>query len=123
MKAALTAVCAATVYEWDEVPGSKGGPTGTEPNQYLMVSVEPRFVPANRMTAQSTVTGWRVIVRSIALKVENVERGLAEASTALNEKRLTVASKATTPIQFESFSDGGWDDNRFVVTAFYTYAH
>ena len=120
--AALDAACTAAVYEYDEVPGSNHR-AGTEPEQYLVVSVERRFNSQLRSVARTGRTGWRVAVRSTAKNIEDVERGLAQASAALNEQRLTVDAGTTTPVQFEAAEAASWDEPRYTAVATYTYAH
>lgn len=122
IKAALDAATTAGVYEYDEVPGANGN-TGAEPSKYLVVSLERRFLAANRMTAQSGVTGWRVAVRAVADTVTNTELLLSQAATALNEQRLSVGGKSTEPIQFEVANAAQWDSPRYTAVATYTYAH
>jgi hypothetical protein len=110
------------VYDYDEVPGANGN-TGTQPNIYVVVSLERRYNPNLRSTAQAGMTGWRLAVRANGRTVDEVRWALLKAAVALNENRLTVDGTSTTPIQFESDQAPLYDEGLYTAVAFYTYAH
>ena len=122
LQTALNAGCTREVYGYAGVPGTNGNP-GTKPTKYLLLNVERMYLPANRMTAQNAVTGYRASVRAIDTDENNVRVSLAQAAVVLDEKRVTVSSKSTTPIQHESSDPVAWDDVAYVATDTYTYTH
>lgn len=123
IEAALKVTVGDHVYDYGRVPGLDDN-TGTIPAQFALLAVERRFVPASRMSAQTAVSGWRVLVEVVAANYPaNVREGLADVASALNEQRLTIGDQQTTPIQHETSEaivpDGkGWYSGR----TFYTYA-
>lgn len=119
---ALDTACTKPVYGYDNVPGTNNNP-GTRPTDYLLLTVERMFIPASRMSAQSKVAGYRVTVRGVGANANNVRVSLAQAATALNEVRLTVSSKATSPIQHESSQPAEWDDPLYSALDTYTYTY
>lgn len=103
-------------YDVDEVPA-------TRPANYLEVTVSRRFGGEQRSVGSSTHGGWRALVRSVSqVSVSNARKNAEAGRVALESKRVTVSSKKSTPIQFETAdpiaADDGWWSG---VTAF-TYA-
>jgi hypothetical protein len=119
IKAALSSMTA-TVYEYDNVPGTNGNP-GSVPARFLILAVERRFGGLLRSGRTST-SGWRFSLRGVAGNVESVRMMLAEAAALVNETRLTIGGGTTTPIQFESGEAPVFDDGDYSGHDFYTYA-
>jgi hypothetical protein len=123
VKAALEAqLGAVNVYEYGTVPGSDGN-AGTLPENYVLITVERRFGGVTRMTAQRGVVGWRITARSVGMSVTNTRLTMLKVATALNEKRLTIDSDPTTPIQFEAEQAPELDSGRFSALSIYTFTH
>jgi hypothetical protein len=120
--AAVDAACSKPVYGYDNVPGTNNNP-GTTPAAYLLQTVERRFAPADRLSAQSAVTGWRITVRAVGADANSVRVSLSQAAAALNEAVLTVGGKQTTPVQHESSLPAEWDDGSYSGLDTYTYSH
>lgn len=123
VKAALTATVGANrVYDYDDLPGSNGN-AGDLPDIFVLVSIERRYNPNLNLAAMAGSTGWRVAVRSVGRTIDETRWAMFKVATALNEKRLTVAAKSTTPIQFESDQAPELDDGRFAALSLWTFAH
>jgi hypothetical protein len=122
-RTAITATLAPswTAYDYGKVPGADGNP-GTLPNIYALVSVERRYNPTLRLSAQSGAVGWRVAVRVVGRTVDEARWALSRVADALNEQRLTVGAQTTTPLQFESEQSPEPDDGRFSALTLYTYS-
>lgn len=124
VKAAVTASLAPswTTYDYGKVPGSDGN-AGTLPSIYTIASVERRFNPNLRLSANASTGGWRITVRSVGRTVDECRWAMNKVSLALNEARLTVDGRPTSPIQFESEQNPTLDDGRFSALSVWTYAH
>ncbi|MCD4535644.1 hypothetical protein LRP67_16245 [Nocardioides sp. cx-169] len=115
-------------YDYGTVPGDKNAATESLrkaklPDIFAVVSVERRYSPVLRTTAQAGSAGWRVSVRCMGRTVLEAQWAMFHASLALNERRLLVDDKHTTPLQFESDEAPAWDDARFAGLVIFTYAH
>lgn len=113
-------------YDYGEVPGDKNAATealrkSALPNIFAVVSVERRYNPNLRMTAQAGSAGWRVSVRCMGKTVVQAQWAMFHVGQALNEQRLVIDGEPTTPIQFESDEAPRWDDQRFAGLVIYTY--
>lgn len=113
-------------YYYGKVPGSDGNP-GTLPHIFALVSVERRFNPNLRLSANATGVGWRISVRVVGRTVDEARWALMFVTAALNEARLSLLTdsgpRSTTPIQFESEQPPALDDGRYSATSTWTYAH
>lgn len=115
-------------YDYDDLPGgpqnaSEAGRKAALPRLFALVSMERRFNEHLRLTGNATRTGWRLGVRS-AGKTADECRGVAfKVAGVLNEGRLVVAERSTTPIQFESSTAAEWDDGRYVASSLWTFVH
>ena len=123
VRAAVTASLAPswTAYDYGKVPGSDGN-AGSLPSIYALVSVERRYNPNLRLSAQAGQAGWRIAVRVVGRTADEARWAMARTADALNEKRLTIAGRSTTPIQFESEQTPELDNGRYSALALYTYA-
>lgn len=124
VKAAVTSSLAPswTAYDYGKVPGSDGN-SGTLPSIYALVSVERRFNSNLRLSAQASQTGWRITVRSAGRTIDETRWAMNRAAVALNEARLTVEGRATSPIQFEVEQSPELDGGRYSGLSSWTYAH
>lgn len=124
VKAAVTAAMAPlwTAYDYGKVPGSDGN-AGTLPSIYALVSVERRFNSNLRLSAQASQTGWRVTVRLVGRTIEESRWAMNRAAVALNEARLSVEGRSTSPIQFETDQSPELDGGRYSGLSSWTYAH
>ena len=115
--AVLNAALAPKVaYEVDTLPA-------TRPAEYVEVSLVRRFGGEQRMSARSTATGYRVLVRVVSKASVSNARVMREKSRqALEYARLSVASRVTTPVQFEGGEPVGPDDGWFSGLDTYTYS-
>lgn len=109
-------------YDYGTVPGADGN-TGTLPNIFVLVSVERRYNPNLRLSAQAGTTGWRIGVRALGRTVDESRWALLKVATALNEARLTIDGTTTTPIQFESDQAPVLDEGRYSALSLWTYSH
>lgn len=110
------------VYDYRQVPGSDGN-AGVLPNIYVLVSVERRYNPQLRVSAQAGVTGWRLQTVGVGRTADECRWAMFKTATALNERTLAVGSDVTTPLQLESEDAPQWDDGRFSALARWTFAH
>lgn len=124
VRTAITAALAPswTAYDYGKVPGADGN-TGTLPNIFCLVSVERRFNSNLRLSAQAGTGGWRVSVRCLGRTVDEARWAMDRVTRALNEARLLIDGRATTPIQFESDQAPAFDDGRYSGLSSWTYAH
>lgn len=102
------------VYDYDDVPT-------TPPDIFALVSVERRFNPDLKMSAQATTGGWRVAVRSLGTTVDEARWAMVKVTAALNEARLSIGGQTTTPIQFESDQAPVLDDSRYAGLSLWIY--
>lgn len=115
-------------YDYGEVPGDKNASTealrnAALPNIFATISVERRYNPTLRLSAQAGAAGWRVSVRCMGKTVVQAQWAMFQVGKALNERRLLIDGELTTPIQFESDEPPAWDDKRFAGLVQFTYAH
>lgn len=124
VRAAVTAALAPawTAYDYGKVPGADGNP-GVLPNIFCLVSIERRFNPNLHLSAQATSGGWRVSVRSLGRTADESRWAMARVTQALNEARVTVEGRVSSPIQFESDQNPVLDDTRYSGLSSWTYAH
>lgn len=109
------------VYDYGTVPGADGN-AGTLPNIFALVSLERRYNPNLTLAARASANGWRLSVRVVGRTMDEARWALLKVATALNEQRLTIDGRATTPLQYESPRPPELDDGRFSGLASYTYA-
>lgn len=123
VKAAVTAAMAPqwTAYDYGKVPGADGNP-GSLPYIYAIVTLERRYNPNLRLSANASSGGWRATVRCVGRTADECRWAMNKAATALNETRLTVDGRTTTPIQFESEQNPEPDDGRLSALSVWTYA-
>lgn len=113
-------------YDYDQVPGSKLNPIEAErrlplPGQYALVTVERRFVPALRATAQAGRSSWRVTVLAVGRTVGEAQWMQSRIDQALDENQLTIGGRLTTPLLFELSQTPEPDEGRFTGRSQYTY--
>lgn len=113
-------------YDYDDVPGSSqaGSPdlrSADLPDIYAAVSVERRYMPARRITAQAGRSGWRVAVRTVGRTVDEARWAQKRVAEALDEAQLTIDGLTTTAFQHESWTDADYDDGRYSGLTVYTY--
>lgn len=111
---------AADVYDYGKVPGADGN-AGTLPNIYVLLTVERRFNPLQRSTAQAGAAGWRITARGVGRTADEARWAMFKVATALTEVRLTVAGAPTSPIRFESEQNPELDNGRHSGLSLYTY--
>ncbi|GAA2008094.1 hypothetical protein [Nocardioides kribbensis] len=122
VKAALTVTLGADrVFEYGDVPGADNNP-GSLPRIFALPSIERRFNPALRFSAETDVVAWRLSVRVVGSTVDEARWALFKVAAALNEQSLPVAETFTTPMQFESDQAPESDDGRYSAVATYTFA-
>lgn len=122
VKAAIKAQSGATnVYDYGTVPGFDGN-SDKAPDNYILITVERRFGAPVRLTTQAGLSGWRITARSVGRSVHNTRLSMFQVATALNENRLPIDGRTTTPIQFESEQPPELDSGRFSGLSVYTYA-
>lgn len=101
LTAALTAkVGENRIFDYGMVPGADDN-DGTLPPIYVLLSIARRY--AEPTTAgRSPVTGWRVSCRYVGSTVAEARWAQMQVAAALNEVRLSIGGKTTTPITHES---------------------
>lgn len=110
------------VYEYGQVPGANGV-AGTLPNIFAIISLERRSNTFLRLPARAGNAGWRLAVRTVGRTVDECRWAQLRVADALNEARLTVGDKPTTPLQYEAGDAPTFDDGRFSAVDYYTFAH
>lgn len=116
------------LYSYSEVPGDKNNPIEAErnkalPNLYAMLTVERKYLQANRRNAQASRTSWRATIRMVGRSVDEALWLDQKVTLALNEQRLVIGGRATTPLQHESSTSPEPDDGRCSGLVIYTYTH
>jgi hypothetical protein len=101
-------------YDYGEVPSPL-------PFIYALVSVDRRFIPARRTTAQAGRSSWRVTVRSVGRTADECRWAATKVAEALDEALLTVGGYGSTRLLHESSSDAEPDDGVFSALSSYTY--
>lgn len=92
---ALLAAVDARPYDYDEkVPPTK--------DAYSLLSVADRFGGVLRNSGQVGTRGVRISVRYVGISADNVREMRRRGDGALREQSVTVAGRASTPIQFET---------------------
>lgn len=115
--ARLNATLPASVraYDSDDVPDVK-------PDKYVEVIVTRRFGANLRSSGRTAAAGWRVACRSVdQTSVANARHTANYVRTALEFYRVTVSSKKSTPIQFETEDPIGPDDGWYSGLSSWTY--
>lgn len=94
----------------------------SKPTQYAEVNVVQRpKLTAGRLTPGPDLSWWRLTVRAVADTDTNARTILADVRTALEFQRLTVGSKDTTPIAYETGDAVNEDDDWWSGLAVYTF--
>lgn len=109
-------------YDYGKVPGSDGN-RGALPSIFALVSVERRSNPNLRLSANASQIGWRLSVEVVGRTADEARWALHRVSIALNEVRLLVDGRPSTPIQFESDQPPSRDETRYSASSLWTYAH
>ena len=76
---------------------------------YTLVSVSDRFGGTPRMSGDIGIRLARVTLLAVGITADNVREIRQRFDSALREKRLTIAGRETTPIQFETSEPVGPD--------------
>lgn len=127
IRAAIEAMLGGShAYDYDDVPGSPQAASPdlraeALPDIYAAVSVERRYTPPRRITAQAGRSGWRVAVRAVGRTVDEARWAQKRVAEALDEAQLTIDGHTTTAFQHESWSDAEHDDGRYSGLTVYTY--
>lgn len=123
IKAALTeSLGPDRVFEYGQVPGADNTP-GTLPYIFALISLERRFNPDVRLSAETEVVAWRLSVRSMGRTISETQWAMFRVAAALNEKSLPVGDDFTSPLQFESDQAPELDDGRYSGMSTFTFAH
>lgn len=107
-------------YDYGDVPGAFGNP-GVLPDIYNVVSVERRFNPPIRLSAETDIYLWRVVVQHVGRAVYEAQSAHADVTAALNEAVVTIDGVTYGPIQFELDQAPEPDDGRFTGRSQWTY--
>lgn len=95
-------------FEYSDVPGSDqvddaDARRAPLPDIFLLLAVERRYSDPQRMGgAKAGRSSWRVTVEAVGRTVNEARWALLQATTALEEQRLTVGDHLTTALRFES---------------------
>ena len=111
--AALKAASAAP-YDLDEIPAAL-------PTYYTEVTVTRRYGGVQRASAQRGTQSYRITTRAVAKTVSNAREMRKRTQAALNEARLTIGGRTSTPIQFETEDVIGPDDGYYSGLTAWTY--
>lgn len=102
-------------FELDDVPSPR-------PQEYIEVSVSRRFGGERRMSTEVGPTFYRAVVRGVShSKSKNVDKALQKARAALEFQRISVGTRTSTPIQFETDEPTDPDDGWFSGVMTFTY--
>lgn len=115
--AAINAQFSSTrAYDLDKVPSPR-------PAEYIEVTISRRFGGNLNMGGSMSVVGYRATCRAVSqTSVSNARNSLEKCRAALEFKRLVVAGKSTTPIQFETEDPAAYDDGWFSGLLSFAYA-
>ena len=114
LNAALPA--AVRAYDSDAVPT-------TPPAKYVEVTVSRRFGGTRRSSGNTATGGWRITTRVIDQNsITNARLTANTVRTALEFVRLSIGTKTSTPVQFETAEVIGPDDGWWSGMTAYTYA-
>lgn len=116
VKAVLTTATAAP-YDLDDIKA-----TATPPASYTEVTVSRRFGGDDRNAGPKSRTGWRITTRQVAITVSNAREMRKRTHTALEDVRLTVGGKSTSPVEFEGGEPIGEDDGKWSGLETWTYS-
>lgn len=117
-----------TLYSYSEVPGDKNNPIEAQrnkplPNLYALLTVERKYLQANRRNAQASRTSWRATLRMVGRTVDEALWLDDKVTLALNEQRLVIGGRTSTPLQHESSTTPEPDEGRCSGLVSYTYVH
>jgi hypothetical protein len=103
LKAAIKARLAPgdEVYEYGDVPGLDGN-AGIEPDLYVLLQIERRYLPAAHSPREATRTAWRATIRSVGTTVNECRWVSLKVAQALDSVRLTIGGIESTRIQHET---------------------
>ena len=87
---------------------------------YTLVSVSDRFGGTPRMSGDIGIRLARVTLLAVGITADNVREIRQRFDSALREKRLTIAGRETTPIQFETSEPVGPDGDIFTTGQWYS---
>lgn len=99
------------LYDYGLVPGLDNNP-GETPRIHWLRSIERRYVEPRR-AGRAGRSGWRLSIRYVGRTPDEARHAQLVATTAVDEKRLTVGGHLSTPVTHESTSpiepdDDGW---------------
>jgi hypothetical protein len=119
--AALTALLPAgvTSYRKGAVPGADGN-SGTLPAKFVTLHLERRYLPPSHGSRLRSRSGWRAIARAVANTTRNADALLDDCS-GIEDQRLTVEGRRSTPVEFESGVPAAPDDGKFSGSLTWTF--
>lgn len=98
--AAALSAANARPYDYDDKPDGAA---------YTLVTVSDRYGGVQRTTGQIGTRSVRVTVRAVGKTADNAREMRKRCEAALREKRLTIAGRTSTLIQFETAEPIGPD--------------
>jgi hypothetical protein len=121
VETALTALLPAgvAVYRKGDVPGADGQ-AGTLPEKFVTLHLERRYLPASHGSRLRSRSGWRAIARAVANTTRNADALLDDCS-GIEDQRLTVEGRLSTPVEFESGAPAAPDDGKFSGSLTWTF--
>ncbi|GAA4120485.1 hypothetical protein GCM10022215_24170 [Nocardioides fonticola] len=113
------------VFRFGEVPGADGTPSEVDvvetPAMYALIDIQRDPVTARRLTGGAGRSRWVLSVRGVGGTVAEAEWILTRATVALEETRLSVDGRRTTPLQLDDSRSVRPDDGRFSGLRSWTY--
>lgn len=114
------------VYDYGGVPGDQNNPdeaqrTATPPAIYVLLSIERRYVGPRR-AGRAGRSGWRITVRYVGRTVDEARWALNQVTAAIDEVRLDIAGRRSTPVTHEDSRAIEVDDGRFSGITSWVYA-
>ncbi|MFT3871547.1 MAG: hypothetical protein QM714_02705 [Nocardioides sp.] len=83
------------------------------PADYLQVSVDQRPGGDARQDPGASISRWRLLLRGVGATERNAQDFLSKVTRALEYRQLVVGATSTTPIELETSSGVGEDDDRW----------
>lgn len=110
------------VDDLNKIPGTEGN-EGKAPPIFATIELERTSPVQKRMTSQAGTAGWMLTVTVNGRTVDEARWALLQVARALNERRLVVEGRTTTPLQYETGNAPTPRGKRYEADALYTYAH
>lgn len=109
------------VFKYGDVPGLDGN-AGDIPPIFVLLTVQRRYTSTGRLSARHSRSGWRVSTRYVGRTVDEAAWAALRATRALDDMRLSIGTRTSTPIHHESTQSIKPDGARLSGSSSWTYA-